>query len=88
MNKYLKYMLILGCLLALSACAHHYTAESIIDPYGFFSGIWHGIVCPISILGYFFVDGVYIIGEPNTGFFYYLGFVMGLFGLGVPRIFG
>lgn len=62
--------------LLLSGCAHHYAG--VPEPYGFFSGLWHGLIFVFSLIGYLFLDGVYIIGEPNTGFFYYVGFVLGL----------
>ncbi|WP_298824691.1 hypothetical protein [uncultured Piscinibacter sp.] len=77
-------------LLLLSGCAAHYTPDAVQDPYGFFSGIWHGIVFPyalvtnilswlLSLAGISFLSSIEIIGRPNTGlFFYYIGFVIGL----------
>ena len=76
-------------ILALTGCAHHYVSEATADPYGFFSGIWHGIVAPFAILaniaswaasliGISILDDIQIVGKPNTGFFYYLGFLIGL----------
>lgn len=81
-------IVLLGLFLILSGCAAHYTTESIADPYGFFSGIWHGIVFPLALLanvlswllgifGISFLDSIQIIGRPNTGFWYYTGFVLG-----------
>jgi hypothetical protein len=66
--------------IALAGCASHYVG--VYEPYGFFSGFWHGLIFEFSLIGYLFIDGVYIIGEPNTGFFYYTGFVLGLFKVG------
>lgn len=82
-------VLLLGASLLLAGCAAHYTAESVADPYGFFSGIWHGLVFPFallanliswlaSLIGISFLDSIQIIGRPNTGFWYYTGFVLGL----------
>jgi hypothetical protein len=74
----------------LGGCAYHYTAATASDPYGFFSGIWHGIIFPYSLLvnllswvlslfGFDLWSDVQIIGRPNTGvFFYYIGFFIGL----------
>jgi hypothetical protein len=88
--KRLKQVLLLLLVLVLSSgCAHHYTPENFTDPYGFFSGIWHGMVFPyslfanivswaLSILGVDFLSSVQIIGRPNTGLFYYVGFFFGL----------
>jgi hypothetical protein len=77
-------------MLLLSGCAAHYSGESINDPYGLFSGIWHGAISSLTItvnllswllsfLGIDFLSSVQIIGRPNTGFFYYLGFAIGFF---------
>ena len=76
-------------VLVLAGCAAHYTAEAVADPYGFFSGIWHGIIFPfalianilswlLSFVGIAFLQDVEIIGRPNTGLWYYVGFALGL----------
>lgn len=86
----MKSCLALTLALVLSGCATPYTAESAADPYGFISGVWHGIVFPLAllanlvswvcgILGISFLHSIEIIGRPNTGFWYYAGFVPGLF---------
>lgn len=73
----------------VSGCATHYSADAVQDPYGFFSGIWHGIVFPFALftniiswlLGLVevsFFDSIQIIGRPNTGLWYYVGFALGL----------
>ncbi len=75
-----KAALVLVLVILLSGCAHHYVG--VYEPYGFFSGFWHGLIFEFSLIGYLFFDSVYIIGEPNTGLFYYVGFVLGLFKIG------
>ena len=76
-------------VLVLSGCAAHFTPDAVADPYGLFSGIWHGIVFPfalfanilswlLSLLGISFLASIEIIGRPNTGLWYYVGFVLGL----------
>jgi len=75
-------------LLLLSGCAAHYSTEAVSDPYGLFSGIWHGAISGLTItvnviswllsfVGIDFFSNIQIIGRPNTGFFYYLGFAIG-----------
>lgn len=75
-------------LLVVSGCAQHYTGASSAEPYGFFSGVWHGVIAPLSIIvnvlswllsliGIGFLQDIQIIGRPNTGFFYWVGFIMG-----------
>jgi hypothetical protein len=85
-----RYQLIIITLLLLSGCAKHYTPEAYSDPYGFFSGIWHGFIFPFSLIANIiswclnllsiqFLADIQIIGRPNTGFFfYYIGFLLGL----------
>jgi len=82
------------CLL--SGCATHYKPEDIHDPFGFLSGFWHGLILPISLLinlaswvcslfGFDMLSSIEIIGRPNTGFWYYLGFLLGIGSLGGAR---
>ena len=80
----------IGLVALVSGCAHHYTDATFSDPYGFFSGIWHGLIFPyalavnllswlLSIFGISFLESIEIIGRPNTGFFfYYIGFICGI----------
>ena len=87
-KKHLPLLVI--TLLILNGCATHYAPETYSDPYGFFSGIWHGLIFPFTLianiiswcmglLGVEFLAGIQIIGRPNTGFFfYYIGFFLGL----------
>lgn len=84
-----KALLMLAAL-TLGGCATHFTPEAGHEPYGFLSGIWHGMVFPwallanlvswlLGLVGISFMESVQIIGRPNTGFFwYYVGFALGL----------
>ena len=85
-----RYAWLAAILLLISGCAQHYPQQAYSDPYGFFSGIWHGIVFPfalitnivswaLSVFGISLFTDIQIIGRPNTGFFfYYIGFFLGL----------
>lgn len=75
--------------LAMVGCAHHYTDGAADDPYGFFSGLWHGFIWPFaaivnlvswfaSLIGVSLFASIELVGQPNTGFGYYAGFVIGL----------
>ena len=90
-----KYAVLIGTALAvlLAACATQYAPDRVANPHGFFSGFWHGMIFPfalmaklvcwlLSLVGISFLDSVTIIGRPNTGFPYYVGFVLGLGVLG------
>ncbi len=85
-----RHLFVALILLLVSGCAEHYTPDTYSDPYGFFSGIWHGFIFPyalfanivsylLSLFGIEILSNVQIIGRPNTGFFfYYIGFLFGL----------
>ncbi len=73
----------------LCSCATHYSPNVVADPYGIFSGVWHGILFPfaltinivswfMNLLGFSLWQSIEIIGRPNTGFWYYSGFFVGL----------
>jgi len=67
------------CVLSLTSCAPQgYETHKA----GFFSGIWHGFIIVFSILGKLFGSDIGIYAENNTGFFYWLGFIIGIGGLG------
>lgn len=85
-----RHFFLTATTLLLSGCAQHYTVATFADPYGFFSGIWHGFVFPfalianiiswiLSILDIHIFTDIQLIGRPNTGFlFYYIGYFLGL----------
>jgi hypothetical protein len=89
-NQKQRYLCLILPFIVLSGSAKHYTPEVYSDPYGFFSGLWHGFVFPFSLLanliswcaslvGIDVLFDIQIIGRPNTGFFfYYVGFIFGL----------
>lgn len=49
---------------------------------GFFSGIWHGFIIVFSLIGKLFGADIGIYAEHNTGFTYWLGFIVGIGGFG------
>jgi hypothetical protein len=94
MRKYRFLSLSIITLLFLTSCATHNAPETFADPYGFFSGLWHGAIAvltitvniiswALSLIGISFFQDVQIIGRPNTGFFYYFGFLIGFFWLSI-----
>ena len=60
----------------LAGCAFQ-PEPSAYDPPGFFSGIWHGLVSPLALIGGIFSD-IRIYAFPNSGWFYDFGFFIGL----------
>ena len=47
---------------------------------GFFSGLWHGFIIVFSLIGKLFGMNIGIYAEHNTGFTYWLGFIIGIGG--------
>lgn len=88
MKTYLKSLLIFLVILVLfSSCAEVTNIEDCVtdEPYGFFSGLWHGVIAPISFILSVFIDDIAMYGVNNTGGWYDFGFVLGagiLFGGG------
>lgn len=72
-------VLLIFILFNLTSCA---PKEYTHDEYGFFSGIIHGFVFVFSLLGKLLGFDIGLYAENNSGFFYWLGFIIGIGGLG------
>lgn len=74
--------------LLLTACAPG-TSTYTSDEAGFFSGIWHGWIAPVSLVWHLFNDDVRIYETNNTGIWYDVGFyiaiISGFGSLGLSR---
>ena len=66
-------------IISLSSCAPEgYESQKS----GFFSGIWHGLILIFSLIGKVFGADIGIYAEHNTGFTYWIGFIIGIGGFG------
>jgi hypothetical protein len=73
----------LTSLLLLGACGFVGSeAISKFDPPGFFSGLWHGLIAPWTLILRLFLE-IKMYAVPNSGWFYDLGFCIG-FALSIP----
>lgn len=89
----LKYSLLALLLIvsafALSGCAPGDGANNDTHPAGFFWGIWHGWIAPISLIIGIFKHDIRIYEVNNTGWWYDLGFyiavISGFGGLSLSR---
>jgi len=61
---------------ALTACIPGDGTYTNTTPAGFFWGVWHGWIAPVSLIISIFNDNISIYEVNNTGFFYDLGFYM------------
>lgn len=72
-------MILLVLIITMSSCAPE---NRTYDEYGFFSGIWHGFCLPFALIGKLFGADIGIYAQHNSGFFYWVGFLLGIGGLG------
>ena len=49
-------------------------------PAEFFAGVWHGLLAAYSLIARWFIPGVVMYAMPNIGWFYNLGFLIGIGG--------
>ena len=85
-NKNLNFLLhpaifiavILSCLIFSSCADVSHVQNCLVDkPYGFWSGLWHGIIAPLSFIGSLFSDNIAMYAINNNGGWYNFGFVLG-----------
>jgi hypothetical protein len=71
-------------LLLFSSCAEVQNVEAckIGHTYGFFGGLWHGIIAPASFVISLFTDNVAVWAVNNNGGWYTFGFLIGVGSLG------
>ena len=60
---------------AVNACLHGHT-------YGFWSGLWHGIIAPVDFVVMLFRKDITMYAQNNNGAWYALGFLIGSGGWG------
>jgi len=75
---------ILFALIILSSCAEvqHIEACQTGHTFGFFGGLLHGIIAPVSFVISLFSDHVAVWAVNNNGGWYTFGFLIGVGGLG------
>jgi len=81
--------LVLALTLLLTACLPGTLAATEDRPAGFFMGIWHGWIAPLSLIVGIFDPVVRIYEQDNTGWLYDFGFyiaiISGFGGLSLAR---
>ncbi|NLO12894.1 MAG: hypothetical protein GX124_02075 [Clostridiales bacterium] len=65
-------------LVTLSGCVPGDGANSQDKPAGFFWGVWHGWIAPITLIFSVFKHDVGIYEVYNSGFWYNLGYYMAI----------
>ena len=88
--KNLILFLFIGLLmLSLAGCFPGGGSYSPDDRAGFFSGVWHGWIAPLSLILGLFTDSVRVYEQNNTGWWYDFGFyiavIAGFGGIALSR---
>ncbi len=79
-TKLIIMIFVLICIVTFTGCAPgggHYQKE---NPAGFFSGIWHGWIAPITLIIGLFDGNIRIYEQINTGWWYDFGFYIAVVG--------
>lgn len=83
MKRFIKPAILITLAIAavmLVSCIPGNGSNNAINPAGFFSGIWHGWIAPVSLVLSLFNRSYNIYEIYNTGFFYDLGFYAAIVG--------
>ena len=72
------------CLFLLSGCANSEPVTACLKghTYGFWGGLWHGIIAPIDLAIMLFRSDITVYAQNNNGIWYAFGFVIGSGGWG------
>lgn len=73
-------LLFITLVLVFASCAESTPIEIITEqePYGFWNGLWHGMISPITLVISIFKEEVAMYAINNTGAWYNAGFIFGL----------
>jgi len=70
--------------LTLSGCANKESVDACLTghQYGFWGGLWHGIIAPIDFVLMLFKENITLYAQNNNGAWYAFGFLIGSGGWG------
>ena len=80
-------LVVLVCVIVFSGCAagpnplKGEPRDSADKPAGFWRGLWHGIIVVIAFIVSWFKSSVSVYEVHNNGFWYNLGFLIGISGI-------
>ncbi len=72
-------------LILLSSCQNKESVDACLTghTYGFWGGLWHGIIAPIDLVAMLFSEKVTVFAQNNNGAWYAFGFLIGSGGWGI-----
>lgn len=80
MSGNIKMIFVVAVALLLTACANpNPMVDTVTNPAGFFSGLWHGLTCVIAFIFKLFGADIAIYEVHNNGGWYDFGFILGTY---------
>jgi polyferredoxin len=79
-KKVTLVLMVAMLFLILTGCAPGSGASTPENPAGFFSGVWHGWIAPVSLIWGIFNDSIRVYEPNNSGWWYDFGFYIAIIG--------
>lgn len=79
-KKIFLIFIIISVVFILNSCAPGSGANTSDNPAGFFTGVWHGWIAPVSLIWGIFNKTIRVYEPINTGWFYDFGFYIAIIG--------
>jgi hypothetical protein len=73
-------LMLMALMVTLMACAATQVSPVERSGPGFWLGLWHGVIAPITFIISLFANGLRIYAYPNAGLWYDFGFMLGIGG--------
>jgi hypothetical protein len=83
-NTSLLLIVSLLLIIVFTGCSNKEVVDACLDghTFGFWGGLWHGIIAPVDFVLMFFRDDITIYAQNNNGAWYAFGFLLGSGGWG------
>ncbi|HPT15539.1 MAG TPA: hypothetical protein PK796_12165 [Bacteroidales bacterium] len=87
-SKFFKSLLTYGAfavlIVLMASCANKEVVTGCLQghTYGFWGGLWHGIIAPVDLVISLFRDDFTVYAQNNNGAWYAFGFLIGSGGWG------
>lgn len=80
-----NFIILLAVIFLFTSCADSTNVNQCLlgHTYGFWGGLWHGIIAPFDFIGMLISDKITMYAQNNNGAWYAFGFLLGSGGWGV-----
>jgi hypothetical protein len=84
LHQIVIFLFLLAGIVILTGCANKEIVTECLkgQTYGFWAGLWHGIIAPIDLIAMIWRDDVSVFAQNNNGVWYAFGFMIGSGGWG------